>query len=73
MLPGHSLGAEGGVTLGPRQLSHRGGIRGDVVLLWEGEVAFLLPGVELDSFKEIFHLESRTRTRSGDTILKHKI
>ena len=43
-----SLGAEGGGCTWAQAAVTQGEMRGDVVLLWEGEgVAFLLPGVEL--------------------------
>ena len=43
-----SVGAEGGGYTWAQAAVTQGGIRVDMVLLWEGKgVAFLLPGVEM--------------------------
>ena len=69
-----SLGAEGGGYTWAQAAVTQGEMRGDVVLLWEGEgVAFLLPGVELTASWRYFAWNLGPKLDQGDTHLKHKI
>ena len=70
----NSLGAEGGGYTWAQAAVTPGGIRGDVILLWEGEgVAFLLPGVELTASWRYFTWNLGPGLDWEDTHLKHKI